>query len=126
MVIKQKMHIKDFEVWVNLGCSTEEQKFTQPVHISLELNFKKNIQGTETDLLSDAVDYVMLTQIMKTRATQKPFHLIEHLCYEILLKITDHLKKQSIEGDLRLDVKKIRVPVENLRNGVVFSCETTL
>ena len=124
--MKQKMQVQDFEVWVHLGCSTEEQKFTQPVHFNLEINFTNPVLGCQTDNLIDTVDYVKITSILKMIATEKAFSLIEHLNYRAFSGVVEYLKSKNVGGEVRLSVKKIRVPVENLRNGVVFSCETTL
>lgn len=124
--MKQKMFVQGFEVWVHLGCSVEEQKFTQPVHFNLEINFTNPVLGCQTDNLDDAVDYVKVTSILKTIATEKNFSLIEHLNHRAFLGVVEYLKSKSIGAEVKLSVKKIRVPVENLRDGVVFSCETKL
>jgi dihydroneopterin aldolase len=125
-MINQSMKIQDYEVWVHLGCSLEEQKFTQPVHVTVTLIFHQPLNGMNTDHLSDAVDYVNLTELIKEVSLRKPYNLIEHLCYEVTLKISDFLKTKLVKGQLQIDLRKIRVPVENLRNGVVYTCETTL
>lgn len=124
--IQQKMKVQDFEVWVHLGCSTEEQKHAQPVHFGVEIQFDHPVQGCQTDLLEDAVDYVKLTSILKMISTEKAFHLIEHLNYRCLMGILEYLKSKNIKAEIKLSVKKIRVPVDNLRNGVIFSCEAKL
>ncbi len=81
--LKQTLRINKFEVWVHLGCSIEERKHTQPVHFTLEIKFLKNLSGSETDQLTDAIDYVELAECIKTVALIKPYHLIEHLNQEI-------------------------------------------
>jgi 7,8-dihydroneopterin aldolase/epimerase/oxygenase len=124
--MKQKMLIQDYEVWVNLGCSAEEQKHTQPVHFNLEINFDKPVLGCTSDHLNDAIDYVKVTSILKVISTEKPFHLIEHLNHQAFSGVIEYLKTKDLKGEVRLSVKKIRVPVENLNNGVVFSCEIKL
>lgn len=124
--MKQKMLIQDFEVWVNLGCSTEEQQHTQPVHFNLEINFENPVLGCQTDKLEDAIDYVKVTSILKMISTEKPFHLIEHLNHRAFSGVVEYLKSKNLKAEIKLSVKKIRVPVDNLRNGVVFECETKL
>jgi dihydroneopterin aldolase len=79
-----------------------------------------------TDDLQDATDYVAITDIMKTVGQSKSFHLIEHLNELVLNGITQYLKTKYFKGHIKLSIKKIRVPVENLRNGVVFTCATRL
>jgi dihydroneopterin aldolase len=125
-MIKQALKIQNYKISVHLGYTLEKQKYTQPVHFSLELRFHQNLDACNTDQLQDAVDYVSLMQIIKQVGQNKPYHLIEHLCYEVLIKISDFLKQKYVHGDLAVHVHKIRVPVENLRNGVVFTCEATL
>lgn len=122
----QKLKIQDFEVWVHLGCSTEEQKHAQPVHMTLEINFKNPILGCQTDHLDDTIDYVKMTSIMKMIATEKPYQLIEHLSHQCLLGLLEYLKSKNVKATIQLSVQKIRVPVDNLRNGVVFTCEANL
>jgi dihydroneopterin aldolase len=125
-VIHQNMKVQDYEVWVHLGCTSDEQRFTQPVHFSVEIDFQKPMQAVNTDQLSDAIDYVTLTEIIKEVADHKFYHLVEHLCYDVTVKISDFLKGKLVRGQLKVHMHKIRVPVENLRNGVIFTCSTSL
>lgn len=124
--VKQKIIIQDYEVWVHLGCDREEQKQLQPVHYNLEINFIQPVRGCQTDKLDDAIDYVKMTSILKSVSTEKNFSLIEHLNYQAFLGITEYLRAKKVKAEIKLSIKKIRVPVENLRNGVVFSCATKL
>lgn len=128
---RQKMIIQDFEVWVHLGCTTEEQAHAQPVHFTFEINFKNPVPGCQTDQLDDAIDYVKITGILKKASSEKKFQLIEHLNQQAFNAVIDYLKTrklkaEKLKAEIKLSVKKIRVPVENLRNGVVFSCEAEL
>lgn len=123
---KQTLRINQFEVWVHLGCSAEEQKHTQPVHFTLEIKFLKNLPGSQTDLLVDAVDYVELTESMKSVALAKHYRLIEHLNQEVFNALINVLKKKKFTAEIELTIKKIRVPVENLTNGVEFTCQQML
>lgn len=124
--MKQTLRINDYEVWVHLGCLTEEQKHAQPVHFTLELRYLKNLTGTHTDNLADTTDYVHLVEIIKKTAQRKSYHLIEHLNCEVFLELISELKKNKVSVEAQLTVRKIRVPVENLKNGVEFSCQLTL
>ncbi len=124
--MKQTLKINDFEVWVHLGCLTEEQKHSQPVHFNFEINYLTQVDGSTSDNLDDATDYVAVMEIIRTTAQKKNYKLIEYLNHEVFLKLCDHLTKHKILGDVKLTVRKIRVPVENLRNGVEFSCQLTL
>ena len=124
--VRQTTRINNFEVWVNLGCSTDEQTNLQPVHFSLEIKFLKNLDGCHSDKLTDAVDYVTLTQIIKQTATLKPFHLIEHMNYLVFEKLIQCLMQQQIFAEVILTIRKLRVPVENLKDGVEFTCQQML
>lgn len=124
--MQQKMSIQDYEVWVNLGCSDEEKTHKQPILFNLEIFFSQDLPACKTDQLEDAVDYVKLTSILKVIATSKSFNLIEHLNLLAFNGVVEYLKSKDIKGDVKLSIKKVRVPVDYLRNGVVFSCETSL
>ena len=126
LALKQTLRIQDYEVWVHLGCTKEEQAFTQPVHFTLEIQFDKNLKAGQTDHLNDAIDYVELTMLIKNQSMKGPFHLIERLNEEVFKNLYEFLKIKKITGRLTVQIKKIRVPIENLRDGVVFVCEATL
>lgn len=116
------LKIQEYEVSVHLGCSTEEQKFGQPIQFDFEINFSSEVSAMQSDDLGDTVDYVEITQIMKFIATSKKYHLIEHLNQQVMGGLISYLRSRNIKGSAVLSVKKIRVPIDNLRNGVVFSC----
>ncbi|MFZ3231897.1 MAG: FolB domain-containing protein [Pseudobdellovibrio sp.] len=124
--MKQTLKINNFEVWVHLGCSIEEQKYSQPVELTLKIEFLKNLNGCLTDSLHDAIDYVRLAEIMKKVALAKNYKLIEHLNYEIFKSLIIDIKNKDVSGEIELTIKKIRVPVENLRSGVEFTCQQIL
>ncbi|MBC7466741.1 MAG: FolB domain-containing protein [Bdellovibrio sp.] len=124
--MKQTLKIKDFEVWVHLGCAIEEQKHSQPVEFTLNIEFSKNLAGYHTDSLHDAVDYVRLTEVMKSVASRKNYKLIEHLNYEVFTALIADIKTKDVSGEIALTIRKVRVPVENLRSGVEFTCQQTL
>jgi len=124
--VRQTLKVNDFEVWVHLGCGSEEQKHAQPVHFTLKIDFSKNLNGYKTDSLHDAVDYVRLTEIMKSVAMKKNYQLIEHLNHEVFVALIADIKNKDVQGEIALTIKKIRVPVENLRSGVEFTCQQTL
>lgn len=125
-VLKQSLKVQDYEVWVHLGCTKDEQVFTQPVHFTVEIQFEKAVKGFDTDKLSDTIDYVELTALIKSRCMKGPFHLIEHLNEEVFSILYEFLKLKQVKGYVIVQAKKIRVPVENLRSGVVFTCEAEL
>lgn len=120
--VRQTLKVNNFEVWVHLGCSAEEQYHSQPVLFSLEIKFLKNLPGSQTDQLKDAVDYVALTEMIKRTAQQKSFQLIEHLNQSVFDHVIASFRQQHIFAEVSLNIRKIRVPVENLKDGVEFTC----
>lgn len=124
--MKSTLTVNSYEVWVHLGCDSEEQKYAQPVHFNFVIDYALDCKGMTSDKLADALDYVALTSLIKSVAMSKPYHLIEHLNYSVFLKVREYLKSKSISGLMKLSVKKIRVPVEHLTDGVTFSCEEQL
>ena len=111
---------------MHLGCLAEEQKHAQPVHFSFEIIYSSNLLGSQTDQIEHAIDYVHLIEIMKFQAQKKNYKLIEHLNHEVFSELVQHLQKCKILAEIKLTVRKLRVPVENLRNGVEFSCQQIL
>ncbi len=118
------MKINQYEVWISLGCTEAEQSILQPVHFNLVIHFHENIKGCVTDQLTDTVDYVSLTSLIKKISLQKPYHLIEHLCFLVHEELTKELKNKKILCDLTTNLKKVSPPVESLQSGVEFSCHS--
>lgn len=124
--MKCRLLVQDFEVSVHLGCSAEEQKYSQPVRFNFEIDYQSEIKGRLSDRLEEATDYVQLTSLIKSEAQKKNYQLIEHLNHQVFEVLIQYLKGQSLKGDLKLSVHKLRVPVENLRGGVIFTCQTSI
>lgn len=124
--MQQILRLQDYEVSVNLGCSEEEQKYLQPVRFNLEIEFSAEVPGAVSDKLEQAVDYSALTEIIKRISKNKAYHLIEHLNLLVFEELLKYLRQQSISGKVTLSVRKIQVPIENLKNGAVFVCSEQL
>lgn len=124
--MNQIMKLNKYEVWVSLGCSEEEQSLPQPVLFDVQIHFSQNVKGVITDHLQDTVDYVALTEIIYKVATEKSFHLVEHLCFLVHQHIETYLKKNKIHGYFQTEVVKLRAPVRSLQGGVSFSCQSEL
>lgn len=120
--MQQVLSLHDFEVQVHLGCGDEERRYLQSVRFSLEIKLNSEVVGGKTDRLQDAVDYVELMNILKSKAKAKPYHLIEHLAVEATGGLLEFLRLQKVSGELMLAAHKVRVPVENLKGGVIFRC----
>ncbi|MFN3454513.1 MAG: dihydroneopterin aldolase [Pseudobdellovibrio sp.] len=124
--MQQILKVNTYEVWVSLGCSKEEQSFVQPVHFNVSVTFSEAVKGCLTDHLSDAVDYVSLTNRIKNVAQSKSFHLIEHLCFLVHQDLYMWLQQQNYKGVLNTEVKKLRPPVAHVQGGVEFQCQSNL
>lgn len=121
-VMQQQMLVENYEVFVHLGCEPEERRYTQPVRVSLTLDFSKPLPGALSDSLQDTVDYVALTRILKETAEKKEYKLIEHLNECMRENLTAYLVLKNFNTSLKIQTRKVRVPVDHLRDGVVFTC----
>ncbi|MCC2677499.1 MAG: hypothetical protein K0R29_75 [Pseudobdellovibrio sp.] len=124
--MQQTLRLQDYEVSLHLGCSAEEQKYLQPVRFNLEIDFAEAVQGAVTDKLEHAIDYSKLAETIKNVSKAKPYHLIEHLNLQVFESLTKYLRSQSVKGKVTLSVRKLQVPIENLKNGAVFICSEQL
>jgi 7,8-dihydroneopterin aldolase/epimerase/oxygenase len=124
--MKTVMNIKDYEVYVNLGCEESEQAYVQPVLVDIKIDYDVAVLGCVSDKLAEATDYVVVTNIIKKTATQKKYHLVEHLTHQCFLEIQNLLKQNQVSGEMALTVTKVRVPVENLKSGVSFTCQSRI
>ena len=122
----QTMRIQEFEAMVNLGTTPIEQHERQPVQFTLEIKFSEPVMAAVTDELHDAIDYIELTQIITAVTSMKSYHLIEHLNQQVFNDLILYLKNKNVKAGVKLTIKKLKVPIQNLRNGVTFSCETNL
>ncbi len=120
------IHIKDYEVWVSLGCSKEEQSMKQPVHFNIEIEFQMNVVGETTDQLSDAVNYVTVTDLLKKISQSKSYQLIEHMCFQATESVFKYLIQNNIKGHLKIQLLKLRAPVSHLKSGVSWTCQRQL
>lgn len=120
------MRIQEFETLVNLGTTPMEQHERQLVQFTLEIAFSEPVVAAVTDELHDTIDYVELTQIITAVTSMKSYHLIEHLNQQVFNDLLLYLKNKNIKADVKLTIKKLKVPIQNLRDGVTFSCQTNL
>lgn len=115
------LKIKDYQAWVHLGCSKEEQTFVQPVLLNISFSFFDKVEAETTDELSHSIDYVEIVKIVDQTCAAKPFNMIEHLAKSITENIAKSLQKHY-RGDLEVSVLKVRVPVKNIQSGVEWTC----
>jgi len=115
-----EMTVRDLEIWVRLGCSTEERAVPQPVAISARISFACAPRACESDRLEDTVCYAQLATTLGRRAAQRPYQTVESLTFALV-----EAMRSAIPAGVRfaLEVTKLRVPVAGLRGGVSFRLE---
>jgi len=119
------MKIKNFEVWVSLGCTLAEQSLNQPVLFNIEILFNSKVLAESTDQLRDSLDYVELTEIIKKTAEKKSYNMIEHLGFSVTEALQKKISGQYPGSTLIVRSAKIRAPVKNLHDGVEWTCQLT-
>lgn len=120
------MKIKNYEVWVSLGCTVEEQSLFQPVLFNIEILFTSQVLAESTDRLQDSLDYVALTDTIKLVAESKSYHMVEHLGFSVAEALKSKINGQYLGSTLIVRTHKLRAPVKNLHDGVEWSCKLNL
>ena len=121
-----EMKIKNFEVWVSLGCTTEEQSLTQPVRFNIDILFASKVLAEESDRLQDSLDYVTLTNVIRSESEKKSYRMIEHLGWSVAVALKNEIGGQYLGGTITVRTQKLRAPVKNLHDGVEWSCKIAL
>jgi dihydroneopterin aldolase len=123
---QSEMKIKNYEVWVSLGCTKEEQSLLQPVLFNIEILFTSKVLAESTDRLQDSLDYVALTDTIKVVAESKSYHMVEHLGFSVAEALKSKINGQCPGSILIVRTHKLRAPVKNLHDGVEWSCKLNL
>lgn len=126
MMHQSEMKIKNFEVWVSLGCTKEEQSLAQPVRFNIEILFASKVLAEGTDELKDSLDYVALTDTIRLAAEKKSYQMVEHLGFSVAEALRKQINGQYTGSTLIVRTHKLRAPVKNLHDGVEWSCQLTL
>tara|TARA_B100000700_G_scaffold330607_1_gene457720 strand:+ start:3423 stop:3779 length:357 start_codon:yes stop_codon:yes gene_type:complete len=110
-----KIVIDDLSIYAYHGCFPEERKIGS--EYSLNIWVEGDFSNAEkTDNLSDAVDYVRISDIA-AKEMLKPSKLIEHVANRILLQILDEWESVSVAGVI---IKKINPPMNVPTNSVQY------
>lgn len=77
-----KIEISGYKVVARIGCTLEERAFPQQLEfdITLKLSVEKS---AASDSLSDTVDYVAVTDLIKKRCAEGEWKLIEKLASDM-------------------------------------------
>lgn len=123
--MQSEMKIKNYEAWVSLGCSKEEQSLTQPVVFNVQITFDQSVVAEVSDKLTDSLDYVALTDVIRATAESKSYSMIEHLCFNVTTALKQKIN-HKYQGTLVVAAQKVRAPVKNLHDGVEWTCKIAL
>ena len=125
-MLQSEMKIKNYEVWVSLGCTQAEQSLTQPVLFNIEILFAAKVLAEDTDRLQDSLDYVKITDLIKEIAEKKSYNMIEHLGFSVTEALQKKMSRPHSGSTLIVRTHKLRAPVKNLHDGVEWSCKIIL
>ena len=100
---KVTIEIRKLTILVNLGVSEEERRTPQQIEIDVHYTPAKS-EAILTDSIADTIDYVDISNIVKSTATQKPFRLIEHLA----VSVAESIKQE------KTDCMAVKVEVHKL------------
>ncbi len=119
--ITSYLTLEDIEVFLHLGCSHNERRTTQRVHVSVHFRFGAPPAGCQTDRLSDTLCYAAVTKAVVHLSTQKEFHLIEHFAQECFQALRKTARAVQEDVKLKITIHKIRPPVNELKGGATFT-----
>lgn len=118
--MKTELKIHDLRLLVHLGCTESEQAVPQEVSFSIKIYFPSPPKGQFTDQLKDTVCYAQVCQLIQEQVHHQSFHLIESLSHQVLKALNNKFPSCPIQ----LDTWKVKPPVEWLKGGVTYTCET--
>ena len=109
--------INEYLLWCHLGCLLEEREQAQEVLASIKIEFNDPPVACVSDHLEDTICYARLCEEMDCIAKERSFNTIEHLSWVIYSNIQKYFPNQCRWS---LVVKKVRPPIDGLKNGVCF------
>lgn len=107
--------IRDLRLKLFLGVGERERSSLQQVSCYIKIFYPFVPQGAISDDISSVFCYDELCKSISAKFENKEFKLLEHLAYEIYLFL-----KSKINYNIELKLKKIKVPIDNLLDGVNF------
>lgn len=101
-----KIRVNKIKVYANHGCLKEETIIGSDYQVNVEVDADLK-KASQSDNLSETVDYVHINQIVKEEMAI-PSKLLEHVAQRILDRI---LKEISITKKVKVAVSKINPPI---------------
>lgn len=98
--------LENIRVFAYHGCLKEEKKIGSDYRVDLEVEANL-LPSSQSDQLSDTVDYVFLNRIVREEML-KPTHLLETVAKRILDRI---LKEESKVNKAWVEVSKLNPPI---------------
>lgn len=100
-----------------IGVTDAEREATQPLAVSLAINFAMPPKGEATDKIEDTICYEHLCEVIRETTLARPYRLIENLASEIYTAVREELQS----GDkLTLSVSKLHPPIVGLSGGATY------
>ena len=78
------LKISNLELNLNMGITKDEQKHKQLILVTIHITNTLPPKGCHNDNINDTLCYDKLCSSIIQKCENKVFHLIEHLCHEIL------------------------------------------
>ena len=111
------VELKDVQIHGHHGLYPGELKIGNSYQINLSVSFQEGDVNFEN--LEDTINYVELYEIVRQRM-QKPTHLLEKLCNEI---IQDIKSKFPFIKQVTISLYKLQAPLENFEGRVGVTLE---
>ena len=106
LIFMGTIKLQNIRVYTNHGCLIEEEKIGSDYIVDLEVKCDLR-KSSETDELSDTVDYVHLNKIVVEEMAIRS-KLLEHVAHRIIKRIFDEIPSVS---RILLAVSKINPPI---------------
>ncbi|MCK0144068.1 dihydroneopterin aldolase [Arenibacter sp. F26102] len=119
-----KVRVSNIKVYANHGCLKEETIIGSDYQVNVEVSADLN-KASQSDNLSETVDYVHINQIVKEEMAI-PSKLLEHVAQRILHRIFEEItiaKKvevavSKINPPIGGDVKEVTIILKSKRSGL--------
>lgn len=110
------LHIKSYDLKVNLGWRDKERMEAQSVLLDIDIIFATQPTGCLSDHLEDTVCYADLITAINTGLNDKHYRLVEHLTYDIYQIV---MKQLPAKSNLTITITK-HPKIPGLIGGVSF------